>query len=1187
MSIGPNRFLSVLTFPQSWDGASLTVRFLCLPKGDPLQPLQPALPSFANANIVFEAALIGSLARLPHPTDATLTGPLTLDGPPLQKVDLFTELTAQFTIRPSAPLRTPASFRKSLTPSYRQLIGNRQTSPLLTTPDDFACAQHQGATDQPVKPVDPTSDISWGQLMAHALRQPNLAAGLGLMGQATVTPADPSFFANGGWLYIDLHSTSDYAGAPFLARYAARIPKLTAPRPLFAAVLFPVSDVPTDSLADDIDREAQTYDDGLAKLVHGAQSTGAGDSIQLAWDDEQIAEWFHRQVQLNPDRTLTFDRPNGVSGYRVDVRKQGDQPWSSLLRIESIADLELGVFPLGPFQGEGVVEVAPTQLSPKLPGAFWLPPYFATWRGTSLALTDPDLTSLHARPEVQDPDPIPGATPLLLNREKVFRTVGDKDVPLRYGNTYEFRVRLSDLTRGGPDSSIPLPEPHRNSVATLTFQRRKPPAQLEILERPSPGARQVRLTRPRLGHPEALFAGGTFADLEADLALLNADRTITRELSIADPDVLTVEIEVQLKALDGDLVTWLPLYKTTRTFDDITPAQINPELLLPLAFEDHADLTTLANPQPDSGPLVLPTARALRLQLVAVGRDTPGYFAEQSLRRSVPINIDLRAAATVESELLGEPEGFASLRSFFFQPPPPDNTVPTPTERLATELGLDHLTLSLSGRAGKRTVIACSSALRHTLSPEASSITFSSGSDLVQRWINVVKFDVLRDWTWDGLNGDGIAIDRIVHTPDRDDRLETVASFRLPRVIGPKALTGTTLANLDARAPVRQTTELLFFDAFDPKPRPLPIPPDQVPPADPAPVFPTELTIEYVLRLTFDGPPDADASRSILLPVTTPPSQTPKLLSAGIALSDFTAADDYSSTNQRLRMLWFEFDAAPLDPDDSYFVRVLARGPDPLLLSFDTPLHDSPEPPLPLDPEWMRLIDPGQPRDDNGLAAMQSLSTRSLPGSPGAPAQFLVPLPPDLQPSSPDLFGFFTYEIRVGHTDTRWSTAQGRFGPMLRVAGVQHPAPPLVCQAARNATGVHVQAPFATPVFNGANLRPQLPNTALWAILYARVRQADGNAWRNIVLAQTQLFALRAGNDPERAGLPTLFGEGLFPTDLLNQSLLTLGLPADAPLTALASELFQDPFEPDPFGERLGQARMLRISPLVPVPDAC
>ena len=115
-------------------------------------------------------------------------GPLVLDGPPLQKMDLFTELTTHFTIRPIVPNRIQASFRKAITPSYQQLIGNRQHSPLLSGAEEFACAQHQGATDQPDQPAAPSSDVSWGQLMAYTLRQPNLATALGLMGERRPSP---------------------------------------------------------------------------------------------------------------------------------------------------------------------------------------------------------------------------------------------------------------------------------------------------------------------------------------------------------------------------------------------------------------------------------------------------------------------------------------------------------------------------------------------------------------------------------------------------------------------------------------------------------------------------------------------------------------------------------------------------------------------------------------------------------------------------------------------------------------------------------------------------------------------------------------------------------------------------------------------------------------------------------------
>jgi len=63
--------LNLLAFPQHWDGAGLlSVRFLCLPQGDPEEPLQPGEVSFAAADLQFEARLIGSLDHLPREADA-------------------------------------------------------------------------------------------------------------------------------------------------------------------------------------------------------------------------------------------------------------------------------------------------------------------------------------------------------------------------------------------------------------------------------------------------------------------------------------------------------------------------------------------------------------------------------------------------------------------------------------------------------------------------------------------------------------------------------------------------------------------------------------------------------------------------------------------------------------------------------------------------------------------------------------------------------------------------------------------------------------------------------------------------------------------------------------------------------------------------------------------------------------
>ncbi len=887
--------LTLLAFPQSWEGGSLVVRFLCLPKGDPEAAPAVGLPSFSTANLIFNARLIGSLDELPLTADSTATGPLALKEPPLDKAGLFAELATHFRIVPPGPARPKPEFRKSSTKSYEAIIGNRQRSPYLSDAAEYQCALHEGADPEPPPAEPPPDTVTWGRLISFALRQPALATALGLMCETTVPlPADaPDLFVKGGWLFIDLDPASDYAGVPGLvAKYAARIPPLAGDRPLFSALLFPVADDGVTPVADDAFREAELYDNGMARLVHGSQSE-EGDSIQLAWDDEQIAEWFNRQVDRDGAGNLPSDAPLGVAGYRVDVRRQGDQDWNSLVRVESRGDLSLGPHQLGAFAGESVVEAIPIQVSKRRPSEYWMPSYFCSWRGSSLVLIDEDYRRLHEHPDLQTPE----LAPRLLNRDQLLRPVDDKAVPLEYGTTYEFRVRFADLTRGGPAATVPAPDPPGHSVATVPFRRRKAPGRIQILERPSAAERRVTIAKPRLGYPELLFAGVPFAALEADLAARAADPDPdgkrARELSAPDPDVRSVEIQVDVRTLDGDRALFLPLYTTTRRFDG------DGDLSIDLAFEDHAVLMAFAGDQPEDGPLVLPTARGIRLTFTAIGRDTPDYFASDAARRGEAVPLECRADAIAEDPdtLLIDPDGVPAVRSFYFQPPPDDASVPRPAERLAQEAALDHTGLQLSGRSGHRTVIGCSAALRHALSPDSSSIQIASGADLIHRWINIVQLRLQRDWTWDGLDEAGIAVTRTIQRPGLADVVELVGLVRLPHAIGPKAVSG---ASADVRAEARQWTDLIFFDAFDPKPL-ISQPPAGPPPAEPQPgEHPTEITVRYELTATFKGPaPISFEPAEIRLPVTTPPWQVPRLVSAGIALSPYQAAADYSSTESR------------------------------------------------------------------------------------------------------------------------------------------------------------------------------------------------------------------------------------------------------------------------------------------------
>ena len=140
---------------------------------------------------------------------------------------------------------------------------------------------------------------------------------------------------------------------------------------------------------------------------------------------------------------------------------------------------------------------------------------------------------------------------------------------------------------------------------------------------------------------------------------------------------------------------------------------------------------------------------------------------------------------------------------------------------------------------------------------------------------------------------------------------------------------------------------------------------------------------------------------------------------------------------------------------------------------------------------------------------MQPMIPSGVPPS-NSTVHYMVPLPGSISPAALDLFGFWTYELRCGHQ--QWSTAQGRFGRPLRVAGVQHPCPPLTATVERIATDVPATpdktnivatADLAQTVLNGVSLTTRnAPQTQIWFLLYAQVRRADGQAYRNVLLGK-------------------------------------------------------------------------------------
>ena len=780
----PSKPLNILTFPQHWNPATrlLRLNILVFPTGDPIADFDPPFP---DANLAF-AAHFSSLDQLPGIVPAGPT--LVVDQDPLDRRQFFDALIATFN-QPATPAQPngsgfkvkpniagppppqPKAVKKYLTSSYRAATRFAKPRTQLTVTDDsYECALRDGKL-QEASATPPSREFYWEEILSFVLRQPMLAARLGLIYTTDLRLLDPNPFVHGGYLYVDLTADSAYF-APLSDRqcFAARIPSLRAePRNLFAAVLFPVK---FPGNYDQVFPEADLYDDGFAKVVHGAQPAGAAlletsrsalpapkdVGIRLGWDDEQVAIWLNRQLGINAvDTSLPAPpSPIGVGGYRVDVFDEPNNRWQSLMTVEG--DLTLGDLDIGSFKGELPVEVLPVNLENSPSGDFWLPSYFTAWAGSSLAVTDRTPFEIAGHPEIAGPE--------------VYTPVDPNAVPLRYGNDYKFRVRLMDLTGGGPKAGDDPTHPLAAAI-TVPFRRYVAPKAVTII--PGGGVAadgktaSFEILRPEIAYPDVVFAD-KYADpitlLKAQAAAAEIDQ---REPALPDLDVTQLQIEVQVRTLSGDPEAssetgqpFVPLYTAIRNFDAGPDEPLN----LTFAFQDMNNLVSLRNAAiPDGVDLPLPTARAIRLVFKPLGFEDPqlDYWGTQQARiGAAPVDAYLQASSSDGRDLF-LPTTTPEIEAIFLQPDPPVNANlrlqmnmaglrhEAPSDlfsRLAHQLDLPANQLTLSSLLGRRNVFACSNALRHIINPDGSSITFSSKSDLTRHWIVAVRLTLDRDWSW-------------------------------------------------------------------------------------------------------------------------------------------------------------------------------------------------------------------------------------------------------------------------------------------------------------------------------------------------------------------------------------------------------------------------------------------------------
>ncbi len=1201
--------LALLALPQRWNAGRLTFSIIALPNGDPLnQALIGTGPPFAGATLKLDAVIVGGLAGLPMstaPTKAMFSLGLT---PPANAKATFQALATAVkpgvSIVPTPPSAFARSIRKALPQTYLDARGPGQNAPGSATLTEYGCAL------KPVKPppAKPPTTTTWGEIISYAIRQPVLASVLGLryagLPQLTITPP-PDFFRTGGYVFVTL-DTSDLtdpylvgwkANPDVLKRYAARIPPLTAAtRPLFAPVLFPV-DATATSGYDDVFAEADLYAGGFAEIVHCFQpdsidasqtdpstvapATDAG--IQIGWDDEQVMTWHRRQANnaflRASGNEASLEAPLSVTGYRLDVRTGGG-PWLSLTTVVSTLPLGLG----SPKQ-ELAIEPVATRPDTAAATEAWLPLYFAQWRGGSLVTRD-DIPRQLVSGTAAPPSAV---TPAV-----------DPAAILQYGDDYDFRVRLADLSGGGPSLNDVDTDVAGSGVGSWLFRRYVAPKAVRVKPKASADPNQpeaLSVQRPLLGYPEAMYTQRGATNQAAVAAYFSAQALKSprpKQIGVPDPDVDRVQFAVEARTPAGDAAEpsldgqYRVLYTTERALSALPAGLTDDDTPITVALQYVDEAIAIGTTQPGTGPLVIPTARDVRIRVRALAQARAHYYGPNA---SVGLVSDLavRAPATAETALLLPNPGLEPLVAYLFRPP--DETVsndqlPDPVGYLAESLGLASDGLTLSARPGARVVFGASQSLRNTLDPAASALTFASFSELRHNWIVALSLDLERDWTWDGLTAKGFTIERA-----SGGTFAPVGSVVVPPVLDAPAALDTQPPDPNKRA----KTRIVFFDAVDPT-----IPAGQLPD-----VLLRSWRVVPQLRDLADASKTAAAEQAIAqaatftlhLPIARPPSQVPALRSAGIALSPYKRDPAYDRTEERTRALWVEL-AEPIAKEQAIFARVLGNAPDPLL--YDPPIalpQPSPQP-LQIDPEFVRVITPASSDDRAGLDAMFPLERAS-----DSDVHYLLPLPPGVSADDFELFGFNVYDFRVGHE--RWSTAQARFGRPLQVAGVQDPTPPLRAVTGRLPDGtITVRAPYATPVFAGRPVRPPgtPPKTTLCATLYAQVLQVDGATHRNLLLGHA--YAKPDNSWPEVYGLMT------FDPKTIESALVSFALdPRHTPLSIIAIEFLprggtgmsfgtfagqqqvgapaNGGQQPDPAGAQFPTTRILRTSTLTPVSAQC
>ena len=279
-------------------------------------------------------------------------------------------------------------------------------------------------------------------------------------------------------------------------------PPIDEPRQLFAALQFPVVAGPASPNGDfdTLKIEAADYDDGFAKVVHVTQPVSSN-LLSEEPDGVHSAQGHRRPPRLGRRAAADLAEP-------ADARRPGDagqarrRPAGSVLlpcRRSRDRRSRLALARPRPEQGgpdaggtsrsrphrpssRPASRCSPSKVNGAIDTAYWLPSYFTQWYGASLVLPDGRAAELDASGALAKPGTYSDANIPAKPTQKgdLYEPVLSDDCELKYGHEYEFRVRLGDLTGGGPLEDDDELNDAPATSASLVFQRYVAPKRLTV-----------------------------------------------------------------------------------------------------------------------------------------------------------------------------------------------------------------------------------------------------------------------------------------------------------------------------------------------------------------------------------------------------------------------------------------------------------------------------------------------------------------------------------------------------------------------------------------------------------------------------------------------------------------------------------------------------------------------------------